>query len=285
MSKICWLASYPKSGNTWLRALLANYRNETHEPADINRLEGVGAFSSVSFGELLGIDFADLTLEQIDFYRPKVYEKMALENSATVFLKVHNAFSRNSRGQPIFPPLASLGAIYLVRNPLDVAVSYAYHRDETVEKTIEHMNEVEAFLAGTEKSAEQLPQKIRAWSENVQSWTEDAATEIEVYTARYEDLLNQPREIFSEIVRFVKLPFDAEKIKKAVELSGFERLQAQEAECGFKEKQPTAKSFFRAGKAGAWREHLTGAQIRKIIDNHRTTMRRFGYLSAADEVL
>ena len=284
MNGIYWLASYPKSGNTWLRVLLTNYRRDGDEPADINDLDiNAEGFSQTMFDELLGIDSACLTKKQIEHYRPLVYKKMAEESAEPLFLKVHDAYTRNREGQPIFPSSATAGAIYLVRNPLDVAVSYAHHRDEPPDETIEHLNCARAFVAGTEKKQGQLPQRLKSWSEHIKSWTN--APDIDVLAVRYEDLLCDTAAVFTDIIRFAKLEFDAERVKKAVAFSDFERLRKQEQARGFGEKQPTAVSFFRKGKSGSWREQLTEAQVKRIIENHREAMRRFGYLSAEDEIL
>ncbi len=284
MNGIYWLASYPKSGNTWLRVLLTNYLRNGDEPANINDLDiNAEGFSQKIFDELLGIDSDCLTKKQIKYYRPAVYEKMAAESAERLFLKVHDAFTRNNKNKPIFPASATAGAIYLVRNPLDVAVSYAHHRDETLDKTIEHMNCGDAYLAGTEKAEGQIPQRLRSWSDHVKSWTD--APDINVYAVRYEDLLCRTAAIFTDIIHFAKLEFDSERVKKAVEFSNFKLLREQEQAHGFGEKQPTASSFFRKGKSGSWRDQLTEAQVKRIIENHRQIMRRFGYLNAKDEIL
>lgn len=284
MSGIYWLASYPKSGNTWLRVLLTNYLKEASQPVAINELTAGNAagFLQSSFDEFAGIDSSDLTESQTNYYRPRVYEKMAAESSETLFLKIHDAFVRNAEGNPIFSPAATAGAIYIVRNPLDVAVSYAHHENESTDKIIKHMNRSDAYLANRRNARGQLAQKLKSWSEHAFSWAD--AAEINVHLVRYEDLLREPAAIFAGVVRFARLPFDAERIEKAVEFSRFERLREQEQTGGFSEKQTTAASFFRKGTAGSWRERLTGAQVEQIIRDHRQAMRRFGYLTDEDQI-
>jgi len=283
-SGIYWLASYPKSGNTWLRALLTNYLRNAEEPADINDLDFSGCgFMSKDFDEQLGIDSGDLTPRQINIYRPRVYEQIAAETTAPLFLKVHDAFELNAEGHPIFPRRATAGAIYLIRNPLDVAVSYAHHSNKSTDTVIHLMRDDDAMLGGTETAAGQLPQKVKSWSSHVCSWAD--APGLNVRVIRYEDMITKTADVFAEIVRFAGLEVDESRVRKSVEFSRFEGLQAQEAAQGFREKQPTAASFFRCGRSGTWRGVLSDRQVRRIIDHHGMVMRRFGYLDSNDEML
>ena len=284
MKGIFWLASYPKSGNTWLRVLLTNYLRDAEQPADINELDINGfGFDRETFDDWLGVESTDLTRRQIKFYRPLVYERMAAEISESLFLKVHDAFEYNHDGNPIFSKQATAGAIYLIRNPLDVSVSYAHHQNKTIDEMIGFMNRDDALIAGSKSSGGQLPQKITSWSRHVCSWTNEPDLNIRV--VRYEDMVADTAETFTDILRFAGLEIDRRRVQKAVEFSGFERLKEQESAHGFKEKQPTAKSFFRQGKSGSWRKVLSKSQIRQIINDHRAVMRRFGYLNDMDEVL
>jgi len=284
VSGIYWLASYPKSGNTWLRALLTNYRRESDEPASINELEG-GWTASLreTFDECAGIESADLTRNQIEHYRPWVYERLAADSVDGLFLKIHDAYTYNADARPIFSNQATAGAIYLIRNPLDVAVSYAHHRDEPVDKTIRAMSRNDAMVAGSDKPGGQLPQQLLSWSGHVCSWVDEPG--LNVHVVRYEDMARQPVEAFTGIVRFARLIVDPGRVEKAIEFSRFERLQLQEAVHGFTEKQPTAVSFFRQGRVGAWRERLTEAHVGQLIADHHKVMRRFGYLGPSDEIL
>ena len=281
MSGIYWLASYPKSGNTWLRVLLTNYQRNSSEPADINDLDinGLG-FDRNSFDEWLGVDSADLTQKQIDHYRPSVYQRMAAEVAESLFLKVHDKFDYNADGQEIFPKNATAGVIYLIRNPLEIVVSYAHHQDESFDQIIQFMNSEEAVLGAAANG--QLPQKLGSWSSHVCSWMDQS--DMSIQFIRYEDLFQQPEQTFAQLVRFAALDPNDDRIRKAVSFSLFEKLQAQEAAHGFKEKQPTAASFFRKGTIASWRGLLSPMQVAQVISDHEIVMRRFGYLTPAGEV-
>ena len=284
MSGIFWLASYPKSGNTWLRAFLTNYWRDGDAAADINDLDAGPIVSSRAvLDEWLGMESSDLTWEEIEHYRPLVHERMAASSSEPIFIKVHDAFTRNSEGLPLFPKTATAGVIYLIRNPLDVAVSYAHHADRPVDEIIGWMgSDTHAMKAADGKLYDQLPERLLSWSGHVRSWVDEP--DLNVHVVRYEDMANRPLTTFSGIVRFARLTVDAERIRVALERSQFDRLQAQEAAHGFAVKQPTAESFFRKGRVGSWRGSLTERQVQELVRNHDEVMCRYGYLNGAERI-
>ena len=162
MGNIYWLASYPKSGNTWTRILLTNYLRNAGEPADINSLDG-GPIASARqvFDDHVGIEASDLTQDEIERYRPFVYEQMSAQATEPLFLKVHDAFTYTRYGYPLISKTATAGVIYLLRNPLDVAVSFAHHSASTVERTVRKMGEPDfAFVDNPQRLHNQLRQRL-----------------------------------------------------------------------------------------------------------------------------
>ena len=279
---IVWLASYPKSGNTWARAVLTNYLRPAATPASINALVGKPiADDREHFDSYLGLDSSDMAASAVDQYRPRFQEVLADALPSPWFVKTHCAWRRVGDGeQALFSAKATAGVVHLVRNPLDVAVSWAHHYRFGIDDAIRRMNDPAAAEANPQDSAVvMLPQRLSTWSGHAASWTEQS--ELRVHSVRYEDLLADPIAGFAAIVRFAALPRDAERLARSVENATFERLRAQEERVGFAEKHPPALSFFRAGRAGAWREVLTPAQVEALVTAHATTMRRFGYLEEA----
>ena len=286
---IVWIASYPKSGNTWLRAVLTNYSSRDGAPASINALLGGGADRRQVFDEFLGVESTNMTAAEVERHLPRFRAWLAEGGGSAeppierprdgdpLVLKTHDAY-RTARGAARFPPTGA--AVYLVRNPLDVAVSYAHHGNLPIDRIVARMNtdrSAESHMPGG--AFQRLPEPLTTWSGHVSSWTEQA--DLPVHVARYEDLLARPRAGFAAIVRFIGLGEDSARLRQAVERSSFARLQAQEAEFGFVEKQPTAQSFFRAGVAGSWRAALTRRQARALVDAHGEAMAKFGYLDEA----
>lgn len=281
---ILWIAAWPKSGTTWLRAVLTSYLREDGGPPRINALIGGYANHREAFEEYLGVDSSDMTDAEILRHLPRFREVLAeqlyanRQRNEPSFVKAHEAY-RLPGGAPLFPAAGTAGVVYLVRNPLDVAVSYAHHLSWPIDRTIRLMADsaaCETRLPGG--IFDRLPEPLSTWSGHVSSWTEQKA--LRFHVARYEDLLADPHDGFGAIVRFAGIELDQARLDRAIEHTSFRRLQAQEAESGYVEKQPTALSFFRAGVAGAWRTALTAAQVQAVTAAHGDVMARFGYTAA-----
>lgn len=282
---IVWLASYPRSGNTWLRALLTNYLKGSHHPASISALAGgsIAVLREV-FDEYLGLSSSDLTAEEILRHRPRLHALLAAELPRPSFVKVHDACLRVPGGALLFPPAGTLGAVYVVRNPLDVAVSYAHFWNWPVARGVAELNRPEASLSSPRRGIhERLPQRLLTWSGHVASWIDQR--ELPVHTVRYEDLLADAADAFGAVLRFAGFEVESERVARAVEHARFGELRGQEEHSGFPDKPRTARFFFRAGRAGAWRDALSREQVRAITDAHAPLMERFGYLEEAEAFL
>ena len=146
------------------------------------------------------------------------------------------------------------------------------------------LNSPEVTLASSVRGIHHvLPQPLLTWSGHVASWIEQR--ELPVHVVRYEDLLADTGAAFEAVLRFAGLEPEAQRLARAVEHTRFDRLRAQEERSGFQEKPPTARFFFRAGRAGAWREALSHEQVRTLVDAHAPLMERFGYLREAEAFL
>ena len=285
MKGIVWIASYPKSGNTWFRVFLTNLLRDGSEPADMNSLEATPVAGARGlFDDLTGLAAADLLPAEIEKLRPGVYRLAAEETEEHLFMKIHDAFTHTEEGVPLFSGEGVFGAVYIIRNPLDVAVSYAHHSRIGIDKAISAMANESNVLAKTgKKIADQLPQKLLSWSSHVKSWVD--AERLKVCLLRYEDMLSQPLEVFRRAAGFCGLPDDPERLEKAIRFSSFETLKGQERNHRFAETPPGVDCFFRKGKSGSWRDSLTTEQVRRIVSDHGEVMRRFGYLSEEGDIL
>ena len=279
MSGILWLASYPKSGNTWLRAFLHNlFRNE-NTPFDINRMAELTAGDSQVdwFARLDPRPPFELNHGDLAKLRPKVHALISQSRPDTVLVKTHNALAE-VEGVPMITQSLTAGAIYVVRNPLDVVVSYSHHLGQPVDDIIKHM-ETKGFF--TPASEALVPEHISDWSTHVESWTGRAHPTLHV--VRYEDMSQRPGPTFRAVAAFLGLKPSRERLQRAMRHSSFRVLRAQEERDGFIESSPVQKNFFRAGKVGGWRRVLDDVQVRRVVERHRAQMERFGYVPAGYE--
>jgi hypothetical protein len=278
-SGIVWLASFPKSGNTWTRAFLHNLAKILSLETDSQNINELGRFSAGEpakerFAEMLGHEPTNDHREEIAGIRHRVQEKLADEQEGLVFVKTHNALV-SDRGSTTINFAVTSGAIYIVRNPLDVAISYAHHIGRSIDEAIDLMALEGAETRVTDK---QVYEVFGSWSEHVYSWTRNPHPAI--YVMRYEDMLADPKKSFGGLVDHLLIEARPRQIAKAIERSSFENLQQQEKKGGFRERSENASaSFFREGRAGQWKEVLTKAQIDRIVKDHGQQMKRFGYLT------
>ena len=274
MGGLVWLASYPKSGNTWARIFLHNLIRGTDESYDINKINVLSAGdSNVDWYE----DFLDkpaekCTEEEIAPLRPKVHQKIADLTPGLVFIKTHNALVED-RGTPMITVPLTAGAIYIVRNPLDVTISYSHHLGKDLDGTIKQMNRRGASSANSDK---QVYQVMSSWSEHVMSWTKKHHPSM--FVMRYEDMLEEPLKTFGNLAEFLYLRPTRKQLERAIENASFDKLRLQEEEHGFVERPEGAQRFFREGRAGQWRDVLSRKQVRAIVRVHHEQMARFDYL-------
>jgi hypothetical protein len=273
MGKIVWLASYPKSGNTWLRVFLHNLFRAPDEPYDINRIDKFSVSDSAAgwYRQFDPRPATQLSFEEIAQLRPKVHKLLTGIFPDNVFVKTHAALVE-AHGTPTITMEQTAGAIYVVRNPLDVAISYADHYGRTLDAAIEEVCRKGLQTATTDRHVYEL---IGSWSEHVASWT--ARPSPALHVMRYEDMLSDPERAFGSVVKFLGLNASRARLLKAIEQSSFKTMQEQEAQKGFEERSDKSKRFFREGRAGQWREVLTAAQIDAVVAAHRQQMARFGY--------
>ena len=276
---IIWIASYPRSGNTWTRAfintLLHIMEDPEHAELDINRVEPWTAADNATehYTRLLGKPGHNALPSEIAAARPRVQAEIARRAGRPVYVKTHNARGMD-HGHPLINTGVTAGAVYLVRNPLDVAISLAHYGDLTLDKAIDDMGTPGFGVFSTRNYIRTI---WGSWSEHVGSWA--ARPNPATLVTRYEDMIANPHDSFAAIARHLTLAPTPEQLERAVAMSSFERLKEKEVAAGFVEK-PTYSSerFFREGRVGQWRERLSEEQIAKVVKAHHPLMRRFGYL-------
>ncbi|MBF0371818.1 MAG: sulfotransferase domain-containing protein [Alphaproteobacteria bacterium] len=276
MSGFHWLASYPKSGNTWLRLALWALRHG--RPGGIGDVVGWIPVSGgrTAFDAMLDIESSDLEWAEVELLRPRFYEAMARQATEPMLRKVHEAWLRTPAGEPLFPPAVTLGAIYMVRDPRDVAVALSFHLDLSLDETIAFMADPAAGLfSKTTRLYRQFACPLLTWSLHVESWLD--TPDVRVLAVRYEDMVADLPAELGRVARFLGWSAEPEAVAAAIEGSRFDRLRSEEERMGFYEKPPGMERFFRRGEAGGWRDTLTPAQAARIERDHGAVMSRLGY--------
>ncbi|MFL0801144.1 MAG: sulfotransferase domain-containing protein [Agarilytica sp.] len=279
---IYWLASYPKSGNTWVRAFIADLRNEKPEGTqagtmDINGIQtGSIAASRGWVQTAFDFDINELSHDEVDRLRPEAYIWLSQQMLSPEYHKIHDAYTTLADGRPLIPSGATRGVLYLVRNPLDVAVSLAHHNQTSIDVAIDKMaNPVSTFSGHIKKMNIQLRQHLLTWSAHVASWQN---APLNVKFVRYEDMIYNPIPTFTGIANFLALPNSEEAVRASVDACQFEKLKMQENDTVFKEKPQNAPCFFRKGQVGDWQSCLSVEQIDRVIRDHGEMMSTLGYL-------
>jgi len=272
---IVWIASYPKSGNTWFRAVLNNLLSAPEDVKSINELDLAGIASSRTlFDQLSGISSSDLSIDEIEKYRPMVYRQLSDESDDTIYLKVHDAWKLNSAGDALFPEDASKAVIYIIRHPLDVAVSLSYHNSEDVNDSLKKMNDFSYGLClGKKRIFNQLPQNLHTWSRHVRSWVMESG--LKVHLLRYEDMIDNPYEAFSAALTALDLKYSEDMLLAAIRNSDFEVLKLQEQAEGFVEKPINAASFFRKGSKAEWVNQIEKEVAKAFLNENREILQLF----------
>ena len=278
-SGIIWIASYPKSGNTWVRAFLHSLIRQQNGEGGEQDINEMSRFSTWDLDKARYADFLGFEPDnsqhrrEIAATRHAVHRQIAESTQDIVLIKTHNCLVMD-RGHSTINFAVTAGAVYVVRNPLDVAISYAHHSGASIDDAIEHMSLVDAETNG---SAIAVYEVQGSWSQHVWSWTRNPNRALRV--VRYEDMLADPNKEFAALAEHLLLHPTRRQLAKAIKGSSFARLQAQEREKGFRERPPVStQNFFREGRAGQWKDVLGAAQVDRIVRDHGEQMQLFGYL-------
>ena len=285
---VVWLASYPKSGNTWIRAILTALATHRHL-FGLDHLDAGSQPNHVGIATArLGIDPRWLDRDELDRLRTELIRGGSAEwlsrdgLGQPVFRKTHEVFRGAAPGREPFPADATRAAILVVRDPRDVACSAAPFFGITVDEAIERMGC--GFPGGRlgSPATSQTEQSWGTWSSHGRSWLASDVP-FPVHRIRYEDLRSDATETLLPVLTAVGVDCTAEELRAAVELTRFERLAEQEAEAGFREMSRVTSTFFRRGVAGGWRDELTDGQVLAIEADHEDVMREFGYEPVTEE--
>ena len=271
---ILWIASYPKSGNTWIRALVATYLYSDQGEFNFDLLNKIPKFvQDKYFSPLIKLEELKKNPLKITEYWNTAQSRINLANQ-TMFFKTHNACAAY-KNKWFTDKTNTIGYIYIVRDPRAVACSKAYHSNLSIVESVNSLfNENEIGLNGSYKLAE-LP---GSWKINYLSWKKKK--KFNGIVIKYEDLINNTEREFKKILVFLKkiinINIDEKKALKSINSCQFSKLSKMEDMHGFEEAK--SNKFFRSGTVDSWKNDLNQDLKKKIERNLRDEMIELGYL-------
>ena len=281
-----WLASYPKSGNTLVRALLASYFFSKDGNFDFEFIKNIKQFPTSDLFEKIGVDLKN-EKEVLKNYI-KVQDNINKKNSIQ-FLKTHS-YLFNIDNNPFTNLNNTLGAIYIIRDPRNVVTSYAHHFAISVDDAANQL--VNSINMGgdltSKKPSDRTKVYLGSWGSNFNSW-KSLKTPGKYLLIKYEDLINNKKETFLKILEFihklkkVRFVVDNTKLDNAIASTDFKKMQNLEKEKGFIESKIDMKTgknipFFNLGANNKWENSLNPEIIKKIENAFEKEMLELGYL-------
>ena len=280
---IIWLASYPKSGNTWLRSMIASYFYTNTGEFNFELLNYIDQFPS----------FTHFRNYKDSFEKPESTSKYWLdaqrkinEDKKIKFFKTHNALCTIENS--IFTDQKNtLGAIYIIRDPRNVINSIFNHFDKkNYHEALEFMQDEKRCLLHKENNRYLGFVSLFSWKTHQKSWLKNKL--FPVLTIRYEDLQNKTFETFKEVIFFIKSitkskkSFNREKAKKVIQSCQFEKMKKMEIEKGFaesvKKKTEDKKiNFFHLGPKNNYKELLNKDIILEMNSIYKDELTKFKY--------
>jgi hypothetical protein len=283
---IIWLASYPKSGNTMVRSLLSAYLFTKDGNFNFETLKNISLFPDLTFFEKLGVDVSKDDEVLKNYIRAQ--EEINKKNKKSItFLKTHSTL-HSINNHKFTNYQNTYGAIYIVRDPRSVVLSYANHNQIKIEQAAKALKSFKV-LGGVKNSniaADRGLTHVGSWSSHYNVWKEFQKTN-RYLLIKYEDLVTDTKKTFLKILNFIyilgnaKHVVDQDKLNNAINTTSFENLQKLEKTTFFDEAKKINNkyvTFFKYGPKNDWKKNLSNEVIGNIETEFKTEMKELGYL-------
>jgi len=275
---ISWIASYPKSGNTFIRSFLASYLFSDTGKFDFDLLYNILQFPSLKFSK------TDLFSKK-DAAQNWIYNQNFFFNNKDTFLKTHNTLIE-FEGYKFTSPKQTKGAIYIVRDPRNVVLSMSHHYSLTYEESFEKMiNNEASLLEKTFNNDHSNFTFLGSWSNHYKSWRDN--NEFKVLFLKYEDFEENAEKEFKKMLSFIyelkneKFIINDKKFSNALKSTNFTNLKNKENIYGFEESIYSDKgkklNFFNFGFQNKWQKKLPNDIVKKINLSLKNEIIELGY--------
>ena len=282
---IFWIASYPKSGNTWLRALISSYYYTKDGVFKEEVINNIGQFPEKR--HFIDFDYNQNIVMDTSRFWIRAQEKINSDKKLR-FFKTHNAFGTVNNNS-FTDARNSIGAIYVVRDPRNVITSLKNHYELDNEQALKWMLNENNYIYDVHKFKQDGYsdfQFISSWSTNYKSWK--VQKKIPIKIIKYEELLNETYFVVKDLIEFInntinnKEKIHKEKLKKSVNSTLFDKLKNNEMKNGFSEAITSKKGdkkipFFFLGPKNDWRKILDDDLKNKLNDVYKQNLIELSY--------
>ena len=277
---IVWLASYPKSGNTFVRSLLCSYIFSENGNFSFELLKNIKQFPDKTLFKQIGVDINS----EEEMYKNYINTQKIFNKKDTIrFLKTHSCFVNTKKFQ-FTDRHNTLGVIYIVRDPRNIVTSHSHHFQKTPEESLENLLSHQVLT----KDHRHCTTYLGSWKYHYNSWK--VFRRFNKYLlVRYEDLINDTEKTFLNILKFiahlgrVKFTYDKQKFENSIKTTGFENMQKLEATGNFVESKKDKKTgenikFFNMGVKNDWKKLLDDNIKEKLERELVDEMKELNYL-------
>ena len=278
---IIWLASYPKSGNTYLRAFLSAYYFSESGHFDFSQIKNIDQFPHEKFLKQKVSNMKEASKQWMPIQRKIIQDKKIK------FFKTHS-FLGNYEGNIFTSPETTLGAVYIIRDPRNVLTSLQNHYELSKDEALKFMLSEKKYIHDYQTKNDFSDfQFISSWEKNYQSWINQKILPVKLI--RYEDLNVNTLNVLKEIIEFIqntiqeKKDFNFLKAQNAVKSTNFENMKNMEKKSGFLEsvlsKNDTKKiPFFHLGPKNDWKSIFDKSYQNKLNSIFENNLKELNYL-------
>ena len=278
---IIWIASYPKSGNTWIRDLLSAYLYSEDGIFKFELLKNISQFPTRQDVQEFTNDFKNRV--KTSKYWIAAQKKINL-NKKIHFLKTHTSLC-TLEGNSFTDKENTIGCIYVVRDPRNVITSIANHYEFSINEAFEFLTNKRKIIFDSEYQDYGDIQFLGDWANHYNSWKNLTIATVKI--VKYEDLLNNTKKTFIGLLDFLKkfihINIDEKKIKNILLSTDFNILKSNEEKFGFEESILSKKNnekikFFNLGKDNNWKQLLDSVTEKKIVKSFKFEMEELNYI-------